>query len=262
MAKKECILVADDAAIDRRIVRMLLRRDYDVEEAADGLDAVKHLEASPDRYDCVLLDMLMPVMDGYGVLSYMHEHGLSDRIPVIALTAISDVEGHIKCYESGAIDIIEKPFDNRMLQYKLKFNITRFRRLNGVASAAAPQPQQTPAVKPEIVRPGLIASICQHLKATLGVTDEELPDFLATFMESFTECADQLKSLSSPPDVDVIRAVTHKVYGFAQSIGAPALNDAAVLLNAAAKQNNVEACEAGIRLMLGIYGDCLAEMKK
>ena len=263
MAKKDCILVADDAAIDRRIVRMLLHRDFEVEEATDGLDAVKHLEENPDRYVCVLLDMLMPVMDGFKVMAFMQERGLLEKVPVVALTSISDVEGHIKCYESGAIDIIEKPFDNRMLQYKLKFNISRFQRLRG---ALAQGPAASGAVSTtETAAPlthGLIAGIRQHLKGTLGLTEEELPAFLTTFMETFTECADMLKGLSNPPDCQVIRNVTHKVYGFAQSIGAPALNDVALLLNAAAKQGDPDACNAGIRLMLSLYGECLSDMNK
>lgn len=264
MAKKDCILIADDAAIDRRIVRMLLRRDYDVEEAADGLEAVKHMEANPDGYACILLDMLMPVMDGFKVMEYMQQHGLLEKIPVVALTAISDAEGHIKCYESGAIDIIEKPFNNQMLQYKLKFNINRFRRLQGMQGAvtAPSAPVSDSSATQTAVRPSLLDSIRNHLKATLDVSDEEMPDFIQTFMDSFTECADTLKGLTTPPDYTVIRGVTHKIYGFAQSIGAMELNDASLLLNAAAKQLDPDACAAGIRLVLQIYGDCLAAAKR
>ena len=261
MAKKECILVADDAAIDRRIVRMLLHRDFEVEEATDGLDAIKHLEANPDRYACVLLDMLMPVMDGFKVMAFMQDRGLLDKVPVVALTAISDAEGHIKCYESGAIDIIEKPFDNRMLQYKLRFNISRFQRLRGVAAQGPAAGSSTSETAAPLAH-GLVAGIRHHLKGSLGLSDEELPAFLTTFMETFTECVDTLKGLSTPPDCQVIRNVTHKVYGFAQSIGAPALNDVALLLNAAAKQNDPDACNAGIRLMLSLYGECLSDLKK
>ena len=259
MAKKECILVADDAAIDRRIVRMLLHRDFEVEEATDGLDAIKHLETNPDRYACVLLDMLMPVMDGFKVMAFMQDRGLLDKVPVVALTAISDAEGHIKCYESGAIDIIEKPFDNRMLQYKLKFNISRFQRLRGTAAQGPSVPASGSSAP---LSHGLIAGIRHHLEGTLGLSSEELPAFLATFMETFTECVDALKGLSTPPDCQVIRSVTHKVYGFAESIGAPVLNDVALLLNAAAKQNDVNACNAGIRLMLSLYGECLSDLNK
>jgi len=257
MLQKERILIADDAAIDRRIVRMLLRRDYEVEEAADGLQAVQHMDRDPDGYACILLDMLMPVMDGFKVMEHMHEHGLLEKIPVIALTAISDAEGHIRCYESGAIDIIEKPFDNRMLQYKLKFNINRFRRLKNLRENTVPEPR--PQAAPAEPRRSLLDTVRRHLKSTLEVPDVEMDDFVKTFMESFSECAEELKALGTPPDYETIRRATHKIYGFAQTVGALELNDMALLLNAAAKLRDPEASAAGIRLVLDLYCSCLAQ---
>ena len=255
-ANRACILVADDAAIDRSIVRMLLRREFEVEEAVDGLDAVKHMEANPDRYACVLLDMLMPVMDGFKVMRYMQEHGLLERIPVIALTAISDAEGHIRCFESGALDVIEKPYDEQMLLYKLKFDISRFRRLQGLEKIGTES-----ASAPVAAAHSMIDTVRQHVKATLGIADEEMPEFIGTFMESFGECANRLKEMGEPPDYQVIREVTHKIYGFAQNMGAFDLNDAALLLNAAAKQSDAAACVAGIRLVTKLYGECLTATK-
>jgi len=249
-AKKEVVLVADDAAIDRRIVKLLLRKDYEIEESVDGLDTVKRLEADPERYSAVLLDMMMPVMDGFQVMNWMREHRLLDRIPVIALTAISDAEGHIRCYDSGAIDVIEKPFDEKMLLYKLRFDIERFRRLNGMATAAD---------VPEAPRKGPLDEIRLYAESRFGVTDpQELDDFVTTFMDSFGECVEALRAMGDRPDPQVIRQVTHKIYGFAESVGAERLHSYALLLNAGAKQGDVKAMEAGIRLVLELYGECLA----
>lgn len=251
--KKEKILVADDAAIDRRIVKLLLRKDYEIEEAADGLEAVQHLEANPDGYAAILLDMLMPTMDGFQVMAWMREHRLIDRMPVIALTAISDVDGHIKCFESGAIDIVEKPFNEKMLIYKLRFDIDRFRRISGSVQAVPAQelvaaPKRSP-----------LDEIRTYVEAKFGVSDPvELKDFVDTFMESFGECAEELKKMTDGPDPAVIRQVTHKIYGFADAVGATRLNDYAVLLNSAAKQGDPQAMNAGVRLVLELYGECLA----
>ena len=113
MAKKDCILIADDAAIDRRIVRMLLRRDYDVEEAADGLEAVKHMEAHPDGYACILLDMLMPVMDGFEAarrIRALAEPALS-HLPIIAMTANAFDEDRRAAARCGMNGLISKPID-------------------------------------------------------------------------------------------------------------------------------------------------------
>lgn len=250
--KKDTILVADDAAIDRRIVKLLLRRDYEVEEAEDGLEAVRRLEANPDRYAAVLLDMMMPVMNGAQVLNWMREHQFLDRVPVIAFTAISDVDGHIRCYESGAIDIIEKPFDEKMFTYKLRFDIDRFRKINGVI------PASTPAVAP-VSRGNPLDEIRHYAESKFAITDPaEIRDFTDTFMESLGKCADTLKAMGDACDPTVIRQVTHNIYGFADAVGARRLNDYALLLNAAAKQGDQKAMTAGVRLVLGYYGECLA----
>lgn len=247
---KDIILVADDAAIDRRIVKLLLRKDYEVEEAADGLETVRRLEANGERYAAVLLDMLMPVMNGAQVMGWMREHQLINRVPVIAFTAISDAQGRIKCYDSGAFDIIEKPFDEKMLLYKLRLDIDRFRKMCGVvpadSAAASRKPRKSPL---DEVR------LCAREK--FGVNDaEELNDFVKTFMESFGECAEELRKLGDDYDAQAIRQVTHKIYGFAEAVGARRLNDYALLLNAGAKQGDVKAMEAGVRLVLGYYGEC------
>lgn len=248
---KQIILVADDAAIDRRIVKLLLRKDYEVEEAADGLETVRHLEANGERYAAVLLDMLMPVMNGAQVMNWMREHQLIDRTPVIAFTAISDAEGRIKCYDSGAFDIIEKPFDEKMLLYKLRLDIDRFRKMSGALSTVAP----TPLVSVPRKSPLDEIRLCAQEK--FGVNDaEELSDFVKTFMESFGECAEELRKLGDDCDAQVIRQVTHKIYGFADAVGARRLNDYALLLNAGAKQGDAKAMAAGVRLVLGYYGEC------
>ncbi len=109
-------------------------------------------------------------------------------------------------------------------------------------------------------RINMIAEVRRYVGETLGITDEaEMKDFLDTFMQSFGECVKELRALGNPPDVQVIRVVTHKIYGFARSIGAMELNDAALLLNVAAKQNDPDACAAGIRLVLALYEGCLAD---
>lgn len=109
-------------------------------------------------------------------------------------------------------------------------------------------------------RSGMIAEVRNYVEETLGITDEaEMKDFLDTFMQSFGESVKELRALGNPPDMQVIRAVTHNIYGFARSIGAMELNDAALLLNAAAKQNDPDACAAGIRLVISLYDGCLAD---
>ena len=261
---RECILVADDVEFGRGILKMLLRRRYDVLEAADGHEAIQQIKENADRITCVLLDIKMPGMDGYGVMSYMRRADLMDRIPVIALTSISDPQGHIRCYESGAIDLIEKPYDENLLLYKIKWNIDRFRRLNAAShgraepasatariggdAAAAPIPATLPSRSP-------LSAVAAHCREAFGLqTDEEVANMTESFMRTFGECVERLRDEEPSPDFDVVRDVTHDMNGFAANSGAEDLADLVLVLNTCAKATNASATSAAIRRIFALYG--------
>ena len=118
--EKPKILVADDADIGRSILRALLRGDFEVVEACNGLEAVKALSTEGGRFAAVVLDVMMPVMDGLGVLRFMRGSGLAGRIPAVMLTAIADTEAKLRCYDAGATDVVEKPYDEKLLVRKIR----------------------------------------------------------------------------------------------------------------------------------------------
>lgn len=244
---KECVLIADDVEFARGILRMLLRRDYEVLEAADGEEAVSLLKDNAPRISCVLLDIKMPGLDGYGVMDYMRQAGLMDRIPVIALTSLSDPQGHIRCYESGAIDLIEKPYNEDVLLYKLKWVIARFRRLSGLTPASTP-------ASPKSAEDSPLAAVRRHCAEAYGVTDaNELASMMDCFMRTFSSCAERLRALEAAPDFGAVRDVTHDLRGFADNSGAMDLADANLVLNTCAKAENATATAAAIRRLLALY---------
>ncbi len=114
------ILLADDAEIGRSILKSLLRADSDVVEARNGLEAIQILTASPGSIAAALLDVMMPVMDGFRVLKFMREKDLLGRIPAVMITAISDDDTKIRCFEAGATDVIEKPYNEKLLIYRVR----------------------------------------------------------------------------------------------------------------------------------------------
>ena len=119
-SEKPKILLADDADVGRSILRALLRKDFDVVEARNGLEAIRALETSGGRFAAVILDVMMPVMDGFRVLQFMRESELFGHVPAIMLTALSDTASKIRCYEAGATDVIEKPYDEKIIVHKLR----------------------------------------------------------------------------------------------------------------------------------------------
>ena len=105
---KRQILVVDDESVNRELLGGILRDEYDVLYAADGQAACELIQRHKSTLSLVLLDLIMPVMDGHEVLRRIREDPLTSRIPVIVLT--SDQSAEIDTLDSGAIDFIPKPY--------------------------------------------------------------------------------------------------------------------------------------------------------
>ena len=121
-----CVLVADDDAVNRLLLARGLERDgHRVRAVANGLEA---LEALRDGlFDCVLLDVLMPGMDGYQVLECIRSQPKFRHIPVIMISALEDVESVVRCIEMGADDYLPKPFDPVLLRARISAGLARKR---------------------------------------------------------------------------------------------------------------------------------------
>ena len=106
------------------------------------------------------------------------------------------------------------------------------------------------------------AELERNLRETLPIplTDEEVHDILSTFMDSFTECADELRGLSDGTDFISIRRITHSLKGFAANVGAHDLHALALTLNAAAHAADSAACAGHIREILLLHARYLAAL--
>lgn len=100
------LLAEDEKALSRALVAILERNHYSVDAVYDGRDALTYLEA--DNYDGAILDIMMPGMDGITVLQTIRAKG--NCIPVLMLTAKSEVEDKVHGLDAGANDYLTKPF--------------------------------------------------------------------------------------------------------------------------------------------------------
>jgi putative two-component system response regulator len=107
---KNTLLIADDAEINRELLKNIFEEQYTILEAGDGEETINILEMQKGEIALIFLDLIMPNKSGIDVLEYMHEQGYSDRIPVILITGEATAESEEKAYELGASDIIYKPF--------------------------------------------------------------------------------------------------------------------------------------------------------
>ncbi|MGH7516302.1 MAG: ATPase, T2SS/T4P/T4SS family [Gemmatimonadales bacterium] len=113
------VLLVDDEDDLRRVMRDLLEREgYSVQEARDGVQALDQV----DRHapDVIVLDLNLPGLDGYGVLSQLRSRNATRNIPVIVLTAKGDEENEVRVFELGADDFLSKPFRARALPARLE----------------------------------------------------------------------------------------------------------------------------------------------
>lgn len=110
-AQSNLILIADDAEVNRAILQELFCREFDIAEAENGEKAIRIIEAEHDRLAAVLLDVKMPVLDGFAVLKYLADKGDSNRIPIFLIIAenSSDLDAAMQIYENGVVDVIVKP---------------------------------------------------------------------------------------------------------------------------------------------------------
>ncbi|RKF12766.1 hybrid sensor histidine kinase/response regulator [Alginatibacterium sediminis] len=113
------VLIVDDVADNLTLLAGLLKKDYRILLAKDGLRALS-LCQSETPPDLVLLDVMMPGMDGFEVLKRMREHPASEQIPVIFVSALGDVESQSRGLGGGAVDYITKPVQPELLKLRVK----------------------------------------------------------------------------------------------------------------------------------------------
>jgi two-component system cell cycle response regulator len=120
------VLVVDDDAVNRLLLSRALERDgHQVRAVANGLEALQALRDG--LFDCVLLDVLMPEMDGYQVLGHIRSDPRLRRTPVIMISALEDTESVVRCIEMGADDYLPKPFDPVLLRARINAGLARKR---------------------------------------------------------------------------------------------------------------------------------------
>ncbi len=123
------ILVVDDNPLNRKMLaRAVERQGCQVTTAEDGQQALALLRSpSAGPFDVVLLDILMPVMDGYQVLEQVKKDGRLRHIPVIMISALDEMDSVVRCIEMGATDYLPKPFNPALLQARLNASLAEKR---------------------------------------------------------------------------------------------------------------------------------------
>ena len=132
------ILIVDDIEINRAILTEIFQNEYNIIEASNGVEAVEVLNKGI-KISAMLLDLLMPEMNGIEVLKEMNRNGLIKKIPVFLITASNSNDMLMEGYEYGAVDIITKPFSTNFLRCRVNNVIELYRHRNELEDIVAEQ---------------------------------------------------------------------------------------------------------------------------
>lgn len=123
-SSKQKILIVDDSEINRQMLAEMLKQDFDILEAASGEKCVDMLQEQGGEISLILLDIIMPGMDGFDVLEYMNENHWIEEIPVIIISKDNSLASVTKAYKMGASEYIGRPFDAQVI-YQRVYNVIK-----------------------------------------------------------------------------------------------------------------------------------------
>lgn len=124
---KQKVLIVDDSEMNRALLTDILEGSYDVAEAEDGAQAIEVLSQDEDFW-LVLLDIIMPGIDGFGVLESIREHQWSNRVVVMMISSDGSPENINRAYSLGAFDYISRPFDAMIVYRRVENTLMLFAR--------------------------------------------------------------------------------------------------------------------------------------
>lgn len=173
VSEKKIILIVDDTEINRGILKEMFIQDYDVLEAENGRRALEIIAAKKDKLAAVLLDIIMPEMDGFRLLDELSKHNIPSRIPILMITSDTSADAERKSYEKGATDVIHKPFDAFVVSNKVKKAVELFESKTELEKKVA---DQTRVLKKQFL-------VLKKQEERLRETNSRIIDTICTIVE-------------------------------------------------------------------------------
>lgn len=196
-SSQNTVLVVDDNEINRFLLSRLLKQlGYVVLIAENGRQALDMMHAN--TLDLVLLDIMMPEMDGYQVLEWLRNNSTFRHIPVVMISAVDDIDSVIKCIELGAEDYLFKPFNPVLLRARIDASLEK-KRLRDQEQAYLKQIKEERDKSERLLLNILPQPIAERLKQGQNIIADSFADVTVLFADivGFT----QLANLLSPADL-------------------------------------------------------------
>lgn len=120
------ILIVDDAELNRELLKDILQDEYDIIEADNGKSALEVITKEKANLNAILLDLMMPVMDGFEVLQSLNERKLIEKIPVLVISGDNSSENEKRCFDYGVCDFIGRPFNAMLVQMRVQNAVKQY----------------------------------------------------------------------------------------------------------------------------------------
>ena len=137
--EKQKILIVDDSEMNRALLADILEEQYDVVEAENGIEAISLLSRQRADFSLLLLDIMMPEMDGFEVLAYINKYHWNDTFAVIMISADDSPTNIKRAYDLGAFDYISRPFDSTIVQRRISNTMLLYARQQRLEKLIAEQ---------------------------------------------------------------------------------------------------------------------------
>jgi len=233
------VLVVDDSDINLEVAQGILQGDGAIVYlAGDGQEAVDWLQANPDAVDIVLMDVQMPLMDGYAATRRIREEARWKNLPIVALTAGAFDALRDAAIESGMNDFLAKPFNVGQMMALIQ----RWTGCKPEAKAAMRIPTANPSVpltpqpEPETAPPvSNLPGIDLEKGLKLWVKPEKYRTYLNKFVGSYASAGQDIAAYCRQNDISAAAALAHKLLGVAGSMALPRVEERVQPLDAQLK---------------------------
>ena len=139
---KQKILIVDDSEINRALLAEILEEQYEITEAENGSEAISLLSKRRSDFSLLLLDIIMPDMNGFEVLAYINNYHWNDSLAVMMISADDSPANIKRAYELGAFDYISRPFDPIIVQRRISNTMFLYARQQRLEKIIAEQFQE------------------------------------------------------------------------------------------------------------------------
>ncbi|MCD8348141.1 MAG: response regulator [Lachnospiraceae bacterium] len=206
--EKKTILIVDDVEINRAVLAEIFKDEYDILEAAGGEEALAIMNGN-EEISAVLLDLLMPGIDGLGVLKNMNVTGKIRTVPVFLITAAENRDLLLEAYHLGAVDIITKPFYAHFLKHRIKNIIDLYSYQNELESIVAEQVTRLNKVNRSVI--AALAALIEFRDCETGGHVRRMSTLTWLLMQAVSERYPEYHLPSDEIDKIGMSAVLHDV---------------------------------------------------